>query len=205
MLRGLAATGYRFVNEMLVLNKNFFPKGILPASVVPDVVDTVAVADKRGEFNVYEAFPIQNPWTKYTEIPYTDLSMWEKADRFVTLAYRSSMRYQTFGLLYDDILNDEDPMIIEALNRLPEEVRRAREKRLARAFDLSVNQKRLPREQWTKPEDDVAYLRPYVLWVRSEMEELDSENLKREDFLPFFRVSPEDYETGKAFKQRYID
>ena len=115
------------------------------------------------------------------------------------------MRYQTFGLLYDDILNDEDPMIIEALNRLPEEVRRAREKRLARAFDLSVNQKRLPREQWTKPEDDVAYLRPYVLWVRSEMEELDSENLKREDFLPFFRVSPEDYETGKAFKQRYID
>ena len=131
--------------------------------------------------------------------------MWEKADRFVTLAYRKSMRYETFGLLYDDILNDEDPMIIEALNRLPEEVRRAREKRLARAFDLSVNQKRLPREQWTKPEDDVAYLRPYVLWVRSEMEEVDSEFLKREDFLPFFRVSPDDYETGKVFKQRYVD
>ena len=55
MLRGLAATGYRFVNEMLVLNKNFFPKGILPASVVPDVQDNINVIEKRGEFNVYEA------------------------------------------------------------------------------------------------------------------------------------------------------
>jgi len=150
-------------------------------------------------------FPIENPWTRYTQIPYGDLSLWEKADRFVTLQYRKSMRYETFGLLYDDILNDEDPVVIEALNRLPEEVRRAREKRLARAFDLSVNQKRLPKEKWTKVEDDVAYLRPYVLWVRSEMEEFDAETLKKEDFLPFFRISPDDYETGKAFKQRYID
>lgn len=115
------------------------------------------------------------------------------------------MRYETFGLLYDDILNDEDPVVIEAINRLPEEVRRAREKRIARAFDLSVNQKRLPKEQWTKPEDDVAYLRPYVMWVRAEMEEYDAETLKKNDFIPFFNVSAEDYETGKVFKKRFIE
>ncbi|KAL9654777.1 hypothetical protein ABK040_008571 [Willaertia magna] len=202
MLRGLAATAYRHINEVLMLNKSVLPKAFQP-SILEEALQHAPT--KRGEFNVYEVFKVENPWTKYMEIPSADLALWEKVDKTLVLSYRKAMRYEQFGLLYDDLLNDEDPVIIEALNRVPEEVLRAREKRLARAFDLSVNQKRLPKEEWTKPEDDVAYLRPYVVWVRCEMEEYDAQTMLRDDYVPFFKVTSDDYETGKAFTQRYVD
>jgi len=55
MLRGAAATAYRFINETLLLNKNFIPKAIFPVNALGQVVDNVQITEKRGEFNVYEA------------------------------------------------------------------------------------------------------------------------------------------------------
>ena len=56
MLRGSAATAYRMVSEILQLNKNFFPRAIFPKTIEKlQQPDFVKVAEKRGEFNVYEA------------------------------------------------------------------------------------------------------------------------------------------------------
>jgi ubiquinol-cytochrome c reductase subunit 7 len=161
----------------------------------------------RGEFNVYEVFPIQQPWYRYSLLKDEELTWWEKIDKQAVLMWRSGMRYEQFGLLYDDIIGDEVPLVIEAINRLPKEVKEARDRRLTRAFDLSSNQKRLPKEQWTKWEDDVAYLKPYIAWVRSEFEEHDAEAMARSDIpIPYvYKFNTDMYENKEIFYKRQVD
>ncbi len=60
------------------------------------------------------------------------MSTWERLDKAAVLMWRKSLRYEQFGLLYDDIIGDETPMIIEAVNRLPKAVKEARERRITR-------------------------------------------------------------------------
>jgi ubiquinol-cytochrome c reductase subunit 7 len=186
----------RLFNQInLLLTRDFptIPKSILPQS--------------RGTFNVYKQFYTEHPWQRYIGIPNDELSFWEKIDKQFILFSRSMARYQELGLVLDDIIHNEDPLVIEAINRLPNDVREARERRISRAVDLSVQQKILPRSQWTKVEDDVPYLRPYILWVYTEMEEYDAELYTRIHF-PFPSLSkftPDNYEHGKIYKERLID
>lgn len=63
------------------------------------------------------------------------------------------------------------PEMTEAVSRLPPDVLQAREQRIAVAFHLSMNHEILPKEKWTKYEEDVKYLDPYIEQVKKEWNE----------------------------------
>ncbi|XP_058610752.1 cytochrome b-c1 complex subunit 7 isoform X2 [Onychostoma macrolepis] len=70
----------------------------------------------------------------------------------------------------DDTLH-EDSDVKEAVRRLPEQVYNDRMFRLKRALDLSMKQQVLPKDQWTKYEEDAHYLEPYLEEVVRERKE----------------------------------
>lgn len=77
------------------------------------------------------------------------------------------------GLFLNDCY-DSTPEVEEAIRRLPAEVFDARNKRIAIAFHHSLNKSYLPKEQWTKYEEDVKYLEPYLEEVQRENAERDA-------------------------------
>ncbi|XP_076865143.1 cytochrome b-c1 complex subunit 7 isoform X2 [Brachyhypopomus gauderio] len=70
----------------------------------------------------------------------------------------------------DDTLY-ENPDVKEAVQRLPEPLYHDRNFRIKRALDLSMKQQILPKDQWTKYEEDVLYLQPYLKEVIRERKE----------------------------------
>lgn len=64
-----------------------------------------------------------------------------------------------------------DENIGEALRRLPQEIKDQRNFRIIRAMQLDCCKRILPKEQWTKYEEDVKYLTPYLEEVMKEKEE----------------------------------
>ncbi|XP_040044304.1 cytochrome b-c1 complex subunit 7 [Gasterosteus aculeatus] len=87
--------------------------------------------------------------------------------------YYNLCGFNKLGLMRDDtILEDSD--VKEALRRLPEPQYNDRMFRVKRALDLSMKQQILPKDQWTKYEEDIRYLTPYleeVIRERNEREE----------------------------------
>lgn len=72
------------------------------------------------------------------------------------------------------MLNDcyeSTPEVEEAIQRLPPAVFDARNKRIAIAALCSLNKTYLPADQWTKYEEDVKYLDPYLEEVKREKAE----------------------------------
>ncbi|XP_014885942.1 cytochrome b-c1 complex subunit 7 [Poecilia latipinna] len=87
--------------------------------------------------------------------------------------YYNLCGFNKLGLMRDDTIY-EDSDVKEALRRLPENVYNDRTFRMKRALDLSMKQQILPKDQWTKYEEDVNYLTPYleeVIRERKEREE----------------------------------
>ncbi|XP_008304764.1 cytochrome b-c1 complex subunit 7 [Stegastes partitus] len=87
--------------------------------------------------------------------------------------YYNLCGFNKMGLMHDDTLY-EDADVEEAIRRLPENVASDRTFRIKRALDLSMKHQILPKEQWTKYEEDYPYLRPYleeVIRERKEKEE----------------------------------
>ncbi|TNN61446.1 Cytochrome b-c1 complex subunit 7 [Liparis tanakae] len=83
--------------------------------------------------------------------------------------------FNKLGLMRDDtIIEDSD--VVEALRRLPETDYNDRMFRVKRALDLSMKQQILPKDQWTKFEEDKHYLTPYL-------EEVIREKNEREDWM----------------------
>ncbi|KAM3171462.1 hypothetical protein ACTXT7_016574, partial [Hymenolepis weldensis] len=78
--------------------------------------------------------------------------------------------YNQIGLLWHDIM-PQSAIVKEAFRRLPREEREAQDFRLARAFLLSANKTVLPKQEWTKMEDDVPYLDPYIKVVEKEVQD----------------------------------
>lgn len=62
----------------------------------------------------------------------------------------------------------EDADVQEALRRLPDHVIDERNFRLVRAMQLSLQKIILPKEEWTKFEEDKLYLSPIVEQVKKE-------------------------------------
>ncbi|XP_012257366.2 cytochrome b-c1 complex subunit 7-like [Athalia rosae] len=84
-------------------------------------------------------------------------------------AYNMS-RFNQLGLQHDDCLH-EDEVVEEALRRLPQKLVDERNYRIIRAVQLSLTKSILPKDQWTKYEEDVKYLRPYIDEVEKELRE----------------------------------
>ncbi|KAK0087876.1 hypothetical protein PV325_013865 [Microctonus aethiopoides] len=74
------------------------------------------------------------------------------------------------SLMHDDMLYESED-VKEALRRLPTKILDERNFRLVRALQLSCQKIVLPQEQWTKFEEDVRYLEPYLEQVRKEIKE----------------------------------
>ena len=86
-------------------------------------------------------------------------------------AYRSQALYPRMGLLYDDLIQEETPVVQEALRRLPQELSDARVFRLKRAMQLSLMHQELPKAEWTQEAEDVRYLSPVIEQVQQEFNE----------------------------------
>lgn len=82
----------------------------------------------------------------------------------------TSNPYKRAGLHRDDCLY-ENADVIEAVRRLPKEVYDERHYRMARALHLAMTKTILPKEEWTKYEEDTKYLEPYLKEVIREREE----------------------------------
>lgn len=81
------------------------------------------------------------------------------------------------GLHRDDCLY-ENADVKEAIRRLPADVYDQRAFRMTRALHLSMTKTILPKEQWTKYEEDTKYLEPYLEEVIKEREEREAWNKK---------------------------
>ncbi|KAG9190749.1 hypothetical protein G6011_08837 [Alternaria panax] len=71
----------------------------------------------------------------------------------------------------DDLLPEENDVVQTALKRLRPQEAYDRVFRLRRAFQLSMSHQLLPKEEWTKPEDDTPYLAELITDIEAEMHE----------------------------------
>ncbi|XP_053609769.1 cytochrome b-c1 complex subunit 7-like [Plodia interpunctella] len=78
--------------------------------------------------------------------------------------------FNKYGLLRDDLLYETED-VKEALRRIPDSIVDERNFRLVRAMQLSLQKNILPKEEWTKYEEDKLYLTPVVEKVKKEREE----------------------------------
>lgn len=83
--------------------------------------------------------------------------------------------WNSVGLYRDDCLHENED-VTEAVRRLPRKLYDERNYRIMRALHLSMTKTILPKEQWTKYEEDVKYLEPYLREVVQEREEREDWN-----------------------------
>jgi len=86
--------------------------------------------------------------------------------------------YRKYGLRADDLLLDENDIMVEALRRLSPEERYERLFRTKRAMDCDMKATDLPEELWTKPEEDVHYLKPHLDRIKAEIKEKEDWDAK---------------------------
>jgi ubiquinol-cytochrome c reductase subunit 7 len=109
---------------------------------------------------------------KYSLAPFIKARPWLKnAIMPVANWYVNAAGYRQLGLRYDDLLEEERVAHKLALNRLSPREQYDRVYRIRRSVQCSVQHKLLPRDQWTKPEEDIRYLQPYINDVHAEIEE----------------------------------
>ncbi|PKK42161.1 hypothetical protein CI102_13533 [Trichoderma harzianum] len=75
---------------------------------------------------------------------------------------------------YDDLLEEENEAVQIALKRLSAKESYERVYRIRRSVQCSYTHKLLPKDQWTKPEEDVPYLRNILAQVEAELAEKDA-------------------------------
>ncbi|RDA94230.1 hypothetical protein CP533_0584 [Ophiocordyceps camponoti-saundersi (nom. inval.)] len=106
-------------------------------------------------------FILRRPWLHKMVMP---IANW----------YADAAGYRKLGLKYDDLLEEEREAVQIALKRLTPKEAYDRVFRIRRSTQLSYQHKLLPRNQWTKPEEDLPYLRPLVEQVEAELAEKDA-------------------------------
>ncbi|XP_037055959.1 cytochrome b-c1 complex subunit 7-like [Peromyscus leucopus] len=70
----------------------------------------------------------------------------------------------------DDTISETED-VKEAIRRLPKNIYSDRMFRIKRALDLTMRHQILPKQQWTKYEEDTFYLGPYLKEVIRERKE----------------------------------
>ncbi|RCI16016.1 hypothetical protein L249_1974 [Ophiocordyceps polyrhachis-furcata BCC 54312] len=106
-------------------------------------------------------FILRRPWLHKMVMP---IANW----------YADAAGYRKLGLKYDDLIEEEREAVQIALKRLTPKEAYDRVFRIRRSTQLSYQHKLLPREQWTKPQEDLPYLRPLVEEVEAELAEKDA-------------------------------
>ncbi|XP_069477498.1 cytochrome b-c1 complex subunit 7 [Ambystoma mexicanum] len=89
--------------------------------------------------------------------------------------YYNAAGFNKLGLLRDDTIYENDD-VKEAVKRLPPKAVDDRNFRIKRALDLTAKHQVLPKEMWTKYEEEDYYLTPYlkeVIRERKERQEWD--------------------------------
>ncbi|KAI9664548.1 MAG: Cytochrome b-c1 complex subunit 7 [Bathelium mastoideum] len=87
--------------------------------------------------------------------------------------YGNAQGHRQIGLLSDDLIPEESDTVKRALTRLPPKEAYDRVFRLRRAFQLSLSHTILPKEEWTKPEQDLPYLTLLIEDIERENKERD--------------------------------
>ncbi|MCJ1244461.1 Cytochrome b-c1 complex subunit 7 [Trapelia coarctata] len=105
-------------------------------------------------------FIMKRPWLRRLMIP---VSEW----------YRNAAGYRKLGLRADDLIPEESETVLLALKRLPPKEAYDRVFRLRRAFQCSIAHQLLPKNEHTKPEEDVLYLTPLIREIEAERQERD--------------------------------
>ncbi|KAK6076734.1 ubiquinol-cytochrome C reductase complex 14kD subunit [Seiridium cupressi] len=88
--------------------------------------------------------------------------------------YANAAGYRKLGLRADDLIVEENEDVIKALKRLSPQESYDRVYRIRRAMQCSVTHKLLPKEEQTKPEEDVPYLLPLIEQIRAEKKEKEA-------------------------------
>ncbi|KAF7186671.1 Cytochrome b-c1 complex subunit 7 [Pseudocercospora fuligena] len=104
---------------------------------------------------------MKRPWLKRWMEP---LSKW----------YFDNSGYRKLGLRADDLIPEESPEVQLALKRLSPKEAYDRVFRMRRAFQCSLAHQLLPKQEWTKADEDVPYLSPII-------REIEAERTERED------------------------
>ncbi|XP_024599181.1 cytochrome b-c1 complex subunit 7-like [Neophocaena asiaeorientalis asiaeorientalis] len=84
--------------------------------------------------------------------------------------YYNVVGFSKLGLMRDDTIYENDD-VKEAIRKLPENLYNDSVFSIKRALDLTTRQQILPKEQWTKYEEDKFYLEPYLKEVIREKKE----------------------------------
>ncbi|KAK3996678.1 cytochrome b-c1 complex subunit 7 [Cladorrhinum sp. PSN332] len=107
--------------------------------------------------------------------PYVTARPWLlKLFKPLTSWYTGASGYRQLGLRADDLISEENETVLKALRRLPPKEAYDRIYRLRRATQLSLQQKVLPKNEWTKAEEDVPYLGPLLRLLDAELKERDA-------------------------------
>ncbi|OAQ61698.1 ubiquinol-cytochrome C reductase-like protein [Pochonia chlamydosporia 170] len=88
--------------------------------------------------------------------------------------YANAAGYKKLGLRYDDLAEEERESTQIALKRLSPKESYDRIYRIRRSVQCSYQHKLLPKDQWTKPEEDTPYLRDIINQVEAELAEKDA-------------------------------
>ncbi|KAI5927021.1 cytochrome b-c1 complex subunit 7 [Camillea tinctor] len=88
--------------------------------------------------------------------------------------YANAAGYRQLGLRFDDLILEEDEDVLKAIQRLSPKESYDRVYRIRRAYQCSVSHKLLPKDQWTKPEEDVPYLSPILEQIKAEHKEKEA-------------------------------
>ncbi|KAH0435858.1 ubiquinol-cytochrome c reductase complex 14 kda protein [Colletotrichum camelliae] len=82
--------------------------------------------------------------------------------------YANAAGHRKLGLRFDDLIEEENDIVQKALKRLSPKESYDRVFRLRRAVQLSYQHKLLPKDEWTKPSEDVPYLGPLIQQIQAE-------------------------------------
>ncbi|XP_014478040.1 PREDICTED: cytochrome b-c1 complex subunit 7-like [Dinoponera quadriceps] len=82
--------------------------------------------------------------------------------------------YNKYGVYTHDMIDYTDPVVREALRRLPKDMLDARNFRIIRAMQLNFLKTYLPREKWVTFEQDLEYryLGQYIKEIEAERAEI---------------------------------
>lgn len=117
----------------------------------------------------------EHPWQSALKMDSYSLTAYQRYRKWHCLVNRSLHDWDRMGLLYDDLWTpktmEPQPFVEEAIRRLPYAQRLERERRLSRCYDMLIRREWVDEKDFTHPEDDVAYLVPYIAMVVDEHRE----------------------------------